>query len=630
MIEKLIKAGATVLAAAMLAACGGENGPETGKPVETGVSSNATVAAAPTRTPETEPARAQRLDHLLPPSTTKPEAKTAKTTVTATDAADTKAAGKPTPTGEPRDTESATAPASPMLNITDLTLENPQTNDQVLLQDIYEQIDMEQFALDPDEPIPFVELDGPNQISLMKYPEVHQHPYLHLFPELKHVASQSEGDISYIPFMSVDFDTFKEGRNYFDLAGRHSGLTYFIYNPWFEQVQYQRKAKITPYLPLELKHLGNQEAEPYWFGNNSTRGILAETVTKLLEEAKLSSAEPYPRDWWTQKEYPSGRKYIQMDSFTPRDWTLDEYIRTGVEYPGPKTSSSDLSFKHWKVEFHNIPQVTWEFLDPKLPILRVTAHAEQRLPLTDPASPEHPDGKRYSNQHITRYSVSFVMSLQNRWTSFDDPDRWIVRFGEDLEMYMAPPHHVDRGQGKGPSYIPDFWKDPSNIPDHWKEREREMEQSTRYERIKLAKDRLGYTQDTGLTYPDYWDDTDYMQHRIIGPVLLTVHESPVLQPGTYSRIPRISQWEAPGHILTEEQVQKNFIRNVMPSKLDGFIKLEEEETILKVWPNTRQPNTGFPLPGHVMATPQFGPGTETWKEYGMESWEEYDRSLNKK
>ena len=43
-----------------------------------------------------------------------------------------------------------------------------------------------------------------------------------------------------------------------------------------------------------------------------------------------------------------------------------------------------------------------------------------------------------------------------------------------------------------------------------------------------------------------------------------------------------------------------------------------------------RPNAGFPLPGHVMATPQFGPGTETWKEYGMESWEEYDRSLNKK
>ena len=100
MIEKLIKAGATVLAVAMLAACGGENGPETGKAIETAVSSNATVAAAPTRTPETEPARAQRLDHLLPSPTTKPEAKTAKTTVTTTDAAETKAAGKPTPPGE--------------------------------------------------------------------------------------------------------------------------------------------------------------------------------------------------------------------------------------------------------------------------------------------------------------------------------------------------------------------------------------------------------------------------------------------------------------------------------------------------------------------------------------------------
>ena len=347
-------------------------------------------------------------------------------------------------------------------------------------------------------------------------------------------------------------------------------------------------------------------------------------MTKLLEEAKLSSAEPYPRDWWTQGEY-SGRKYMEMDSFAPRDWTLDEYIRTGVEYPGPEA----VSFKHWQVEFHSIPQITWEFLDPKLPILRVTAHAEQRLPLTDPASYEPPNRNRYSgNEHITRYSVSFVMSLQNRWTSFDDPDRWIVRFGEDLELYMAPPHHVDRGQGKGPSYIPDYWKDPSNAPDYWKDNDREP--STRYETIKLVKDRLGYTQDTGLTYPDYWDDTDYMQHRIIGPVLLTVHESPVLQPGTYSRIPRISQWEAPGHILTKEQVQKNFIRNVIPSNLNGFIKLEEEETILNVWPNTRQPNTGFPLPGHVMATPQYGPGTETWKEYGMESWEEYDRSLNKK
>ena len=145
------------------------------------------------------------------------------------------------------------------------------------------------------------------------------------------------------------------------------------------------------------------------------------------------------------------------------------------------------------------------------------------------------------------------MSLQNRWTSFDDPDRWIVRFGEDLELYLAPPHRVDRGQGKGTNYIPDYWNDNE-------------QQQSRYETIKPFIDSLAYTPNTELTYPNYWDDTDYMQHRIIGPMLLTVHESPVLQPGTYSRIPRISQWEAPGHILTEEQVQKIPLRNVMFSR----------------------------------------------------------------
>ena len=611
MIEKLIKAGTTILAAAMLAACGGENGPETGKSVETGASSNATVAAAPTKTPETEPARAQRLDHLLPsPTTAKPEAKTTKTTARATDAAETKAAGKPTPTGE---TESTTAPASPRLNITDLVPENPQTNDQVLLQDIYEQIDLEQFALDPDEPI---ELRGSNRASLMKYPEVHEHPYLHLFPELKHMASQSEYDISYIPFMSVKSDTFEGERHHFDLAGLHNGPTYFIYNPWFEQLQYQDPdRRVTPYLSVERKTLGRQTIEPYWFGNNSTRGILAETVTKLLEEAKLPSTEPYPRDWWTEKESQPGR--IDEDSFAPRDWTLNEYIRTGVEYPGPKGSS----FKHWQVDFHNIPQVTWEFLDPELPILRVTAHAQQRLPLMNPGSPENPKAKEHSLKYITRYSVSFVMSLQNRWTSFDDPDRWIVRFGEDLELYLTPPHHVDRGQGKGPSYIPDYWND------------NDLEQS-RYKPIKQAIDWLAYTPNTELTYPNYWDDTDYMQHRIIGPVLLTVHESSVLQPGAYSRIPRISQWEAPGHILTEEQVQKIPLTNVTTSRLHDMLRKNDQNThgknIFEIWPNTYRPNAGFPLPGHVMATPNFGPGTETWEEYGMESWEEYDRSLNKK
>ena len=72
---------------------------------------------------------------------------------------------------------------------------------------------------------------------------------------------------------------------------------------------------------------------------------------------------------------------------------------------------------------------------------------------------------------LTKYSVSFVISLQNRWASFDDPNRWIIRFKDDLEAYGQP-----------------------------------------------------WMLDPELPYPNYWDDTDYMQHRIIGPVVLTVHE----------------------------------------------------------------------------------------------------------
>ena len=266
-------------------------------------------------------------------------------------------------------------------------------------------------------------------------------------------------------------------------------------------------------------------------------------MTKLLEEAKLPSTEPYPRDWWTEKEsrYAQYSRTIEEDSFAPRDWTLNEYIRTGVEYPGPSTSSS---FKHSQVESHNIPQVTWEFLDPKLPILRVTAHAQQRLPLTNPGSPEHPKFKNHSAKYITRYSVSFVISLQNRWTSFDDPDRWIVRFGEDLELYLTPPHHVDRGQGKGPSYIPDYWND--NEPEAI-----EIQTNQTIQRLVRLHAKYGTDLPQLLGRHRLHATPD---HRA---VLLTVHESPVLQPGAYSRIPRISQWEAPGHILTEEQVPED-------------------------------------------------------------------------
>ena len=171
----------------------------------------------------------------------------------------------------------------------------------------------------------------------------------------------------------------------------------------------------------------------------------------------------------------------------------------------------------------------------------------------------------------TRYSVSFVVSFQNRWASFDDPNRWIVRFQEDLELYRNPP-----------------WK-----------------------------------LDPELPHPSYWDDTDYMQHRIIGPVVLTVHEypgnrAPTLQPGTYSRTPRISRWEAPGHILTDAQVDTRSTRGL---NILNPLTRRTKDRIVRLWPDLSAPNPGFPLPGHVLAGPEQGPGTEAWREHGMDGHE---------
>ncbi len=679
MIQKLIKMGAIVLTAAVLAACNsGSDSQGTGTSTgsqpaatemntgsqpagTTGSGENAQpsgeeIVAAPTKTPETRPAKPQRLDHLLPTPTPKRDARKAAQPGTAVqprepttppDATVTQTKAAPVVTQEP-----AEAQPTPD-NIAALVPEDPQTNEQVLLQDIYRQIDLEQFALDPDEPVKFVELDNPNQSSLMEYPEVHDHPYLHLFPELQHIASQGNGNIFYIP----GYESKNRG---FDLTMSNNGLIYFIYNPWFEQV-HNAEHRFVLYAHSNST-LGLQSADPYWFGDNSTRGILAETVAKLLEEAILPSAKPHPRNWWNYKETNRDGKVLTPKSYSPQEWTMEEYVRIGAGYPGRKDYRS-ISFS---VDFHNVPQVQWEFLHPRLPILRITAHAEHTLPLLSTEQPtlldevpeEHrsdyernyrySSGKpeeeakaaylKYINDRIkrehaekldasTRYSISFVISLQNRWTSFDDPDRWVVRFGEDLSAYEAEPHFVDLGQGKNPEFVPDdqYNKiDIDYVPDHWNGYDTNL-----LKRSRSIASQMVYHRDPNLVYPNYWDDTDYMQHRIIGPVVLTVHESPTLEPGTYNRTPRISHWEAPGHILTEEQVQyvrSGFVR-VSPSYQNTPIPDEE---IFRVWPDLRWPNTGFPLPGHVMVTPQDGPGTETWEKFGMESWEEYDRSLGEK
>ena len=132
---------------------------------------------------------------------------------------------------------------------------------------------------------------------------------------------------------------------------------------------------------------------------------------------------------------------------------------------------------------HATPQVKWEIIHPQLPILRITAHASQTLPLqVSPLPPQAQDGSETEWDYVrkinaeTEYSVSFVISLQNRWTSFDEPNRWVTRFREDLVPgYTVGTNRVDNS----------FFLIDEEVP-----------------------------------HPNQWDDTDYMQHRIIGPVVL--------------------------------------------------------------------------------------------------------------
>ena len=177
MKRKLMKAGAITLAIALFAACGSGDEPRNSTDAETETSRTETRAAA--RTPEPMPTRPKRIDHLLTPTalpgaikekpakTSEPEAK--------------QAGGEPTSNGAEK------AVTGDPKTIAQLVPEDPRTNDQVLLQDIYAQIDLEQFALDPDQPIPWQgsRYDADSPRSLMPYPMIHQHPYLHLFPDLE-------------------------------------------------------------------------------------------------------------------------------------------------------------------------------------------------------------------------------------------------------------------------------------------------------------------------------------------------------------------------------------------------------------------------------------------------------------
>ena len=396
-----------------------------------------------------------------------------------------------TPTQQtPQPTEVVSIPKS----VEDLIPVNPQFTDEVLLQDIYAQMDLGQFALDPAAEIqmPNTRRGKPMSLSNLERPDTHppgkfnladvrDHPYLHMFPGLKYSVEQAlgspppDGLIEYGPHLDLDSLQISSADPEFVPK---DGISRFIHNPWFEPIPARSYKKFFREQQLNMLHSEYpyiyQNLGPHWFGNNSTRGVLSNLVAKALEDAKQPGAEMRTMPWQTYR-----------DNYEELEWRLDDYLRTPVY-------EFDRAHRELKLEEHSfrVPTTHWEFVHPKLPILKITSHVATTLPL----------GMAGQEPEPTYFAVSFVVSFRNRWGSFGDPDRWLVRFEEDLKD--------DGGQFVHQSFT--------------------TFQGAIDEELHQAR------------FPDYWHWSDYMQHRIIGPVVVQVYESDVIEPG----------YPLPGHVIT--------------------------------------------------------------------------------
>ena len=540
----------------LTAACGGEAPPEqpgstAATPGAAAVSSGSgTPVAKPTSRPANTsipaPTRPQRLQGLKKTPTPEPAPPSNPATAApVTPAATTVSSGS----GSPAATQES-QPQDEDISIKNLIPQNPQLNDTVLLQDIYPHADLDQFALNPTQPIPLPIIREKGELVRIEtleelkedlihdshpfpqwflYENIRDHPYLHIFPRLQHTAHAEEppDQIKDIAFK------FKDSRPYIDPTQAAEGITRFIYFPWFEPSTGR------------FKHVH--------FGNDSTREVLAQAVTKAMEEAKYPTARPMPTLW--------GEKGI-------REWRLGSFLRRPAYMAGEEISY-DKWFENRRYD-HVAPVTHWEFLHLQLPIVRVTSYNTVMLPLTVSSedfsykslTDPHPDLNsqkrqieedaknlrgRIGDMVPTTFAVSFVVSFQNRWTSFEEPNRMMNRFPDDFQLLIHNIFHTTT------------------------ERQRQIDKEHS---------------------PNYWHPNDYMQHKLIGPVVLQVYESEVLQPGIYGAVPKVTHWEAPEFIL--------------PDSLFEALK-ERTRNGEKVWRSTDifrwlQPGVStfinYPLPGH--------------------------------
>ena len=454
----------------------------------------------------------------------------------------------------------------------------PQFTETPTLQEIYAGMDLSIYGLNPNQPLE--EYGGIEEQR--PFEEYRDHPYLHLFPSLQTTieaiaaqavkAGQSHPKTFYHHLYEeekADKVTATPLRTY--------GIEQFLAHPWFD-----------PMTGYELGHLevtrispgygrGHviQDISPPYFGRDSLRETIAQTVGQLLEDAVIKDAEPLMLRWG---EIPSHGPHGPL-SRLENPATLSEYIRRPFI---PENGSRTLDQGFRATGSYTTPKVRWDFMSPSLPIVKVATTVTDRLPLRGPETRVSTDSDGTEIKiDATRYTVAFVVAFQNRWSIFEDPNRWAIRFKDSLRPIETKRDFQEGDMGR----IAELRDCPSNCI---------------------------FTKEVGALdpnmedhWPNYWHASDYMHHSIIGPVVVTVHESKVLQPGTYTALPRINTWDAPGPILTADKL-------MTPNPGDKV-----ERNFIQMYPYPQSPNPGFPLPGHLLADAFTRPGSEIWNEYDL-------------
>ena len=349
-----------LLLAVMLAACGGSSTPEVQEPERTESATsqeaeNRDAGSQETTQAEeplpTSPSRLANLGTLTPAP--QPTSRTRPTSIPLV----TPQAGNGEQTQNSGENQEPTE--TTVLKAEDLIPQDPRTNDDVLLQDIYARMDLDQFALDPTQPIERFE-EGNEGHTVFSTRQLAGHPYLFMFPSLEIFEPRKKWldgktQFRFTPYKKSplnghgnpnlgrgNYDTFKAP----DVPAKDS-LIYFIYHPWFEEFHVSG--------PQMWTALGSTKLTSYWFGNNSTRGVLAKAVAEMMEDAVLPEAQSQPISWKNgseryEKDNPQEPKWIE------RDWNLDEYVRITVNrYYGGNPRASAIHARD--VPNRNVPGV---------------------------------------------------------------------------------------------------------------------------------------------------------------------------------------------------------------------------------------------------------------------------------